>query len=144
MNDADFKWTEEVAELRQIIDNKQRLIETLKNRHAEQIKRLTDETFKEGQLIKAYREETAEQQGNLRHVNELLNKTLSERDQTIQDLTTKLDNLEKKRQSLTDQLNNREEEIAAMGEEYKRLLQKMKFHLRAVKKQLHERDKLIG
>lgn len=31
-----------------------------------------------------------------------------------------------------------------MGDEYRKVFQKMKFHLRTVKKELHERDHLIS
>jgi len=42
LNDSEFKFSEELAELREAIDSKQRLIESIKVRHEDELKRLSE------------------------------------------------------------------------------------------------------
>lgn len=41
LKDTDFKYTEELAELRELVDEKQKLIDSLKLKQVEELRRLT-------------------------------------------------------------------------------------------------------
>jgi hypothetical protein len=66
-----------------------------------------EETFRDTQYIKAYREESVEQQHSLKHTNEMLNKAICDREKTISEMTTKVEGLQRRLAAQNDELSNK-------------------------------------
>jgi hypothetical protein len=83
LKDSDFKFNEEISELREIIEEKQKAIEAAKHRQTEEVKKLNEQLYKQEQAHKVEVADFLNQESTFKNDITIFTKALEDRDSNI-------------------------------------------------------------